>query len=972
MATLRRLGLIRMRVTPNHLLVRVQTTVMAAEAAMSTTIERFRLASGRVSFANVSNAWLPGSIAPYLQGVFGLSDVVRLMPTGETMRAENHTDAVDGAQGESHTVGPTPCASATNGAATANVLAAAYGIDGLYRRGDLGQGQSIALFEPAAYDPGDVAVYQRCYKTRASITVTPVDGGTSIGGGTLEATSDVEDLVGLAPHAKVHVYETSNDFVPNWLDLWTAIVDDDTSNVVSASWSECETFEPTGFALAESTEFEQAAAQGQTVLIASGDRGSEGCSQFGGAGQLSVDDPASNPYVTAVGGTQWTSSAPRAGERTWNVLNEGASGGGVSSLWPMPPWQQGPGVISKYSSGGPCRAVAGDCRELPDVSALAGSPYYSFFCNVGDCRSIGGWGSFDGTSFATPLWAATVALTDESCASQPPVGFLNPALYSIASSPLGGLHDVTEGNNDYGMIHHGKYPATVRYDLATGLGTPEWTTGTATMGLAGLLCLLPKLAPAQQSIMLAPPSGAAADPGEATNAVACTSLAHCAAVGNFTDSGERIQAMALSEVGGTWRTPSEVTAPLNAAANPDAALDGIACSSAGGCAAVGSYTNDSGNTEAMLAVESGAAWRRAVEVAAPTNANGNPHATLKSIACTSAGNCVAVGSYDDVSGHGQAMEATETSGVWAPSVEVTPPSGAGTNPLASLNAVSCTSFNNCAGAGTYTTTAGASEAMTVKESSGTWAQAAKLTAPANASGDPAAVLKGLACTSLGFCVAVGSYANTSGQSEPMEATEISGTWGHGGAVAVPSKADVDPAASLNAVSCNAAGNCVVGGEYVDAAGARKAMLASEGGKTWSKATALAAPPGAAGNPDASLTGIACPSTASCVEVGIYTTVPGGVAAMAARSSLPRVTKLSTDRGPTAGGTPVYIIGSNLANVVSVHFGTARAKIDGLVVPAELEVTPPRGAGTVFVTVSTAWGTSARTTGARYTYVRTRR
>lgn len=974
MATLRTLGLVRLRLTPNHLLVTVQTTVTAAEAAMSTTIERVLLPSGRVAFANVSSAVLPGSIAPDVQGVFGLSDVVRLMPTGEAMRGEGRADAVDRlAHVGRLDVGPAPCAGATSsGAATANVLAAAYGIDGLYRLGDLGQGQSIALFEPAAYDTDDVAIYQSCYKTRTSVAITRVDGGSSVGSGTLEATSDVEDLIGLAPHARIHVYETSNDFTPNWLDQWAAIVDNDTANVVSTSWLSCEPNKPTGFAAAESTDFEQAAAQGQTVLAASGDYGSEGCDQFDGSGQLSVDDPASDPYVTAVGGTSWTSSAPRAGERTWNEPSEGSSGGGVSSLWPMPSWQQGRGVITRYSSGAPCDAPAGDCRETPDVSALASTPYYAFFCNVGDCRNVGGWGRFYGTSFATPLWAASVALTDESCASEPPVGFLNPSLYSIASSPLGGLHDITKGDTDYTKSNHGDYPATAAYDLATGLGTPEWTTGTAVMGLAGLLCLFPKLPPVQQSTKVAPPSGAAADPGAVLNAVACNSLAHCAAVGTFTDSGERTQAMAVNEAGGTWRTPSEVTAPLSAATNPSAALDSIACTSAGRCAGVGSYTDDVGDTEAMVSDESGGGWDRAVEVTTPTSAASNPHATLTGIACTSPGNCVAVGSYDDVSGHEQSMEATETSGIWAQAAEVTPPSGAGTNPLASLDAVSCTSSGNCTGAGAFATTLGASEAMVVKETSGAWAQAVGVTAPSNASGNPDAVLKDLACTSLGSCVAVGSYANALGKVESMEVTEIRGAWARGSAVAVPSNADVDPAADLSGISCVAAGNCAAVGTYVDATGAQQAMVASEDGKKWSTATALAAPSGAASDPDASLTSIACPSTRSCVGVGSYVTAAGAGVTMAARASLPTVTKLSTDRGSTSGGAPMYIIGSNLADVVSVHFGATRARIDGLVVPAELKVTPPRGVGTVYVTVSTAWGTSVRTTRARYTYVRPRR
>jgi hypothetical protein len=262
--------------------------------------------------------------------------------------------------------------------------------------------------------------------------------------------------------------------------------------------------------------------------------------------------------------------------------------------------------------------------------------------------------------------------------------------------------------------------------------------------------------------------------------------------------------------------------------------------------------------------------------------------------------------------------------------------------------------------------------MIAKESSGIWAQAAAVIAPPNVSSNPSAVLRNLACTSLGNCAAVGSYTNASGETDPFEATEINGKWSRGSAIAVPSHANVDPAADLSGISCVAVGNCVVVGAFVDASGARHAMVASEDGRTWSRATALAAPSGAAGDPNASITGIACPSIASCVGVGSYTTRAGDIVAMAARASLPTVTKLSIDRGSTSGGTPIHIIGSNFADVVSVHFGAARARIDGLIFPAELEVTPPRGAGAVYVTVSTSWGSSLRTARARYTYVRPRR
>lgn len=385
--------------------------------------------------------------------------------------------------------GPKPCKAATHsGAETANKLAAAYGFDGLYSDGDLGQGKQVALFEAGAYSARDVSAYQKCYRTKTKVKVIPVDGGAHVGGGTLEATADVEDLIGLAPKLRIHVYETKNFFQPNWLDEWTRMVDDDTAQVLSTSWLACEKYLPHGFATAEDTLFQQAAAQGQTVLAASGDYGSEACDQFTGSSKLSVDDPASQPFVTGVGGTEWKHpSPPRSGEKTWNSRSSGAGGGGLSSLWKMPSWQSAPGVINKYSSGTPCGAAKKNCREVPDVSALSGSPYYAFYCDAGDCSNVGGWGYFWGTSFATPLWAAAIALADESCTAHPRAGLVNTALYELASSGsyAGVLHDVTKGENDFTHTHGGDYPATTDYDLATGLGTPKLGSSS---GLAASLC----------------------------------------------------------------------------------------------------------------------------------------------------------------------------------------------------------------------------------------------------------------------------------------------------------------------------------------------------------------------------------------------------------------------------------------------------------------------------------------------------
>ena len=137
--------------------------------------------------------------------------------------------------------------------------------------------------------------------------------------------------------------------------------------------------------------------------------------------------------MTGVGGTSWSAAGTPPAESAWNdgpTCCWGSGGGGISALWTMPTYQADAGavgVVNARSSGTPCAAAAGSyCREVPDVSALAGPfPYLNYVS--------GSWGSWGGTSLAAPLWASMIALTNASaaCGGQH-VGFANPALYTAA------------------------------------------------------------------------------------------------------------------------------------------------------------------------------------------------------------------------------------------------------------------------------------------------------------------------------------------------------------------------------------------------------------------------------------------------------------------------------------------------------------------------------------------------------------
>lgn len=476
-ARLRQAGLAVGQVSGNDLILPVSTTVGLAESAFGVSMHAFRLPSGQVVDANTTAARLPSAIAPYVQSVVGLDNLVQVAPEGlltepPAARSGARTGAAVAGAGE--VAGqPVACSGATGTLGrTAADIAQAYDFEPLYVAGDYGSGKSIALFELSGFPASDVAAYQRCYGTHVAITYEPEDGGnsTTTGRGALEADVDVEDVIGLDPQlTNVLVYEAPST-PTGILDNYTQIQVNDGAPVVSTSWGTCESQAVTdGLPSAEATIFAAMATQHQTVFAASGDQGSEACSALPvkpTETQLSVTDPASQPDVTGVGGTDLTADGDPPGLPPTEVGWLGG-GGGISSLWPMPTWQSGKGVSNKYSSGRPCGlGKAGDCRQVPDVSANAGVSYAMY--------NQGKWLTVLGTSLAAPDWAALTALIDDSSAScrKTPVGFLNPRLYKLAGSTPQDFNDITKGDNDALGDHHGAYPATVGYDMVTGLGTP--------------------------------------------------------------------------------------------------------------------------------------------------------------------------------------------------------------------------------------------------------------------------------------------------------------------------------------------------------------------------------------------------------------------------------------------------------------------------------------------------------------------
>jgi subtilase family serine protease len=509
-ATLAGAGFHRLTVATDHLVLGFSATAAQVERAFSTTISRVRLASGTVGFANTTAIHVPAPLSGLVSSITGLDSLDTPAPADLQVvaRAAHPTAALGGAparvvaHGVPTATGSCAATIASLGSAiTTTSLATAYGYTNVYATGDLGAGATVALIEFAPYVASDVATYDSCFGISSPVSAETVDGGSQASSsGEVEADLDVEDVQGLAPLATVVAYEGSDASDTGVLDTYTAAVDNPAVSVISTSWGGCEAGSDANLLTGEATVLEQAVVLGKSVVAASGDSGSEDCYEAlrGAAGRaLAVDDPASQPDVTGVGGTTISAIGPRPTETVWNS-GGGGGGGGVSSVWAMPAYQsEAPAALGVVNSHSSCPSAAGDCREVPDVSADAGNPV-AFYTPASGRGGGSSWSGVEGTSVAAPTWAALFALADESVAcGGTALGFANPALYAVAggSGYASAFNDITSGDNDVLGTNGGLYPAGPGYDLASGLGTPNAGSGEpGDSGLVTQLCDQPRAA----------------------------------------------------------------------------------------------------------------------------------------------------------------------------------------------------------------------------------------------------------------------------------------------------------------------------------------------------------------------------------------------------------------------------------------------------------------------------------------------
>ena len=481
--------------------VNVSGTIGNVEKAFRVSINNYT-ANGRSFIANSGNPSLPmaysdnGStynLEGLVSGVAGMTTYNAI--TTHTLQQQN----VANQNSQNGPVGYSP-----------QQMAKAYNVSPLYSK-NTGSGITIGVATLAPFVPGNATYFWNSYgiQRTGSLSAIGVDGqsvsasGKGIGGS--ETSLDVERSGSMAPGANIIVYEAPNTN-PGFIDLYDAVATADKVQVMTTSWGEAEFFVPFSYAYLLNQAFMQGAAEGMTMIAASGDSGA-----YDGYPQdknLAVDAPASSPDILAAGGTTLPmisanntnpiqpgtsetgiipipgGSIAMTGEQGWGwqyllpyyanfsehtvqqwqkVIYPVGSTGGYSALWTATAPQNGASLYRWWQTGTPQT----NARGVPDV-ALNADPFTGYA--IYDTNSVyttptagwtNGWG---GTSFAAPQWAGIAAVMDQYLGG--PQGLLNPALYANANN--GGFYAITRGNNWY-------YHAGPGWNPVTGLGSPDVT-----------------------------------------------------------------------------------------------------------------------------------------------------------------------------------------------------------------------------------------------------------------------------------------------------------------------------------------------------------------------------------------------------------------------------------------------------------------------------------------------------------------
>ena len=458
--------------------VRASANAAVVGSALDTAI----VSNGKL-FANLNEPAVPAALAPLIGSIEGLNNTFAIKPMlvhGAGSGAASPSSGPDGATstpdyiyGGVRAFGPADLATYYNETA----------LNSLKIKGTQGH-DCIALASVSNVHGGTFRAFTRRFHLPAVKLSKVFASGYNPGyRGTneIESDLDVEYSHAVAPSTPVRLYIGAGS--TDLQDAISTAVSDNKCGAISISYGYCGASN-SFYSSTLHTIFLNAAAQGQSVFVSSGDDGAAGLVPVGGGcvpgNTKGVSEMCADPNVTCVGGTQFAPNYDSKGLNTsrvtdtndspaaWNEPNVGrygaATGGGVSGIFDIPSWQSAAGI-------------GGSKRTVPDVS-LGAAVYLPGYYVVVYSNGKNQLDIYGGTSLSAPAWAGYSRLIAQVQDGSPSgrLGLMNPRLYAIGqigNSPPSdsGLIDITAGNNSFGVVTG--YDAGVGYDLATGWGSPD-------------------------------------------------------------------------------------------------------------------------------------------------------------------------------------------------------------------------------------------------------------------------------------------------------------------------------------------------------------------------------------------------------------------------------------------------------------------------------------------------------------------
>lgn len=495
-------------------------TAQQVNDVFQTSLHHYQVA-GAMHVANATAISVPAALAPVVRGVFSLHDFFSAPQLTHHYQIARNQDGLLVPTDPNFTYNPGDFHYLVP-ADYANI----YNLGPLHARGADGAGRTIAIVARSKIELTDLAIFRSIFglpDNPPQMIVNGRDPGFTGSDDSVEASLDAEWAGAVAPAATIKLVVGGSSYTTDGVALSAAYaVDNNVADVLSVSFGQCEKTLGSAQNAFWAALWEQAAAQGISVFVSSGDSGAAGCdwvSQSGPATQgLQVNGLASTAFNSAVGGTQFQesgndstfwhdsndaafgSSAGYIPEAVWNESCDpsvnsqcalgvfswyslAAGGGGVSTIYTKPAWQAGSGVPNDGH------------RDLPDISLAAAADHDGYLlCFMGSCQTTtDSQGAplllqaavVGGTSASAPAFAGMMALIDQQAGGRQ--GLANYVLYKLAATetfsqcdssaqtdpavraPGCIFNDITAGNNN--VPGQTGYSAGLGFDLASGLGS---------------------------------------------------------------------------------------------------------------------------------------------------------------------------------------------------------------------------------------------------------------------------------------------------------------------------------------------------------------------------------------------------------------------------------------------------------------------------------------------------------------------